>query len=118
MAIGIILGASFSKVVNTLVNNVVMPPLSLIGGLHFNQLKILLKQSTDDNPAIIIDLGVFINAIIDFVIVGLSVFIFIKLLNRFHMKVVFATKKTCPECKMEIPIDALRCAYCRTIFNK
>lgn len=115
MAIGIILGASFTKIVDALVNHVLMPPLSLlVGGVDFSYLKLTLRGGT---PEVAINLGVLVNSLFNFFVVGLSVFLILKLLNRFHMKAAIFTKKSCTECKMEVPIEATRCAYCTTLLG-
>lgn len=82
MAVGIIIGASFGKIINSLVNDVIMPPLGLlIGGVDFKNLKIVLKAAAGDAPAVSINYGQFINTTIDFLIVAFSIFIVVKALN-------------------------------------
>lgn len=118
MAVGIILGASFNRVVDVLVNNILMPPIGiLIGGIDFSSFKITLQRATAIKPAVTIDCGVFINAFVNFFIVGVSVFIIIKIVNKLCSKPGVLTKKTCEECKMEVPFDARRCGYCTTVLN-
>ena len=88
MAVGIIIGASFGKIINSLVNDVIMPPLGLlIGGVDFKNLKIILKAATADAPAVAINYGQFINTTIDFLIVAFSIFIVIKGINTLKKKV-------------------------------
>ena len=83
MAVGIIIGASFGKIVNSLVNDVIMPPIGLlIGGTDFGNLKLTLKKAAQDVPAIEVLYGQFINNIINFLIVAFSIFIVIKAMNR------------------------------------
>jgi len=87
MAVGIIIGASFGKIINSLVNDVIMPPLGLlIGGVDFKNLKIVLKAATVDTPAVAINYGQFINTTIDFLIVAFSIFIVIKAINTLKQK--------------------------------
>jgi large conductance mechanosensitive channel len=83
MAVGIIIGAAFGKIVSSLVNDVIMPPIGLlIGGLDFSQLSITLSTS----PIVVIKYGMFINTLIDFVIVAFAIFMMIKALNRLKRK--------------------------------
>lgn len=82
MAVGIIIGAAFGKIVTSLVNNVLMPPIGLlIGGIDFGNLSVTIKEAAENSPAVIIRYGLFINTIMDFVIVSLSIFIVIKGIN-------------------------------------
>lgn len=82
MAVGIIIGASFGKIISSLVNDVIMPPLGLlIGGVDFKNLKIILKAATDNAPAVAINYGQFINTTIDFMIVAFTVFMVVKSIN-------------------------------------
>ena len=82
MAVGIIIGAAFGKVIGSLVNDVIMPPLGfLIGGVDFKNLKIVLKAATIDAPAVSINYGQFINTTIDFLIVAFTIFLVIKGIN-------------------------------------
>jgi large conductance mechanosensitive channel len=83
MAIGLIIGASFGKIVTSLVNDIVMPPLGvLIGGVDFKNLKIILKEATADIPAVTINYGQFINTVMDFLIIAFSIFLMVKVINR------------------------------------
>lgn len=111
MAVGIMIGASFSKIVNTLVNNVLMPPLGLIlGGMDFGNLKITLKKGSGLSPAVTIDYGLFINSLVDFLIITGSIFILIKIINSIYH--VSFPQITCPECQMHISSKAKRCPHC------
>ena len=79
MAIGIIIGASFGKIISSLVNDIIMPPLGLlIGGVDFKNLKIILKAATDNAPAVAINYGQFINTTIDFLIVASAIFVVVR----------------------------------------
>jgi large conductance mechanosensitive channel len=83
MAVGIIIGAAFNKIVNSLVNDILMPPLGiLIGGVDFKNLAIVIKAAEGSLPAVVIRYGQFINTVIEFLIVGLSVFVVVKVMNR------------------------------------
>ena len=114
MGVGIIMGASFQKIVNTLVNHVLMPPIGmLLGGTDFSNLKLTLKTATANSPEVTLNYGLFINTLIDFMIIGLSVFVLIKVVNTLYReKSVEKNTKFCPECQLEIPKKAYRCGHC------
>jgi large conductance mechanosensitive channel len=118
LAIGIIIGAAFGKVVSSMVNDVLMPPIGvLVGGVDFSSFGIVLKEAVEKNPAATLKYGVFLNNIIDFAIVAFAVFLIVKAVNRMQRKpapVVVPTTKKCPECLMDIPLDAKRCGHCTT----
>lgn len=83
MAVGIILGAAFNKVVTSLVNDVIMPPLGMaMAGEDLPQLAITLREAAGDTPAVLVRYGAFLNTLIEFLIVGLSVFVVVKMMNR------------------------------------
>lgn len=83
LAVGIIIGAAFTSIVNSLVNDVIMPPIGLIiGGVDFSELVITLKAAEGDNPAVTINIGLFINALIQFLIVAFVVFLIVRSFNR------------------------------------
>jgi len=90
MAVGIIIGASFGKIISSLVNDIIMPPLGmLIGGVDFKNLKIVLKAATLDVPpvpAVSINYGQFINVVIDFMIVAFCIFLVVKGINTLKKK--------------------------------
>lgn len=87
MAVGIVIGAAFGKIVSSLVNDVIMPPIGLLlGGVDFKNLKVILKQATIDAPAVTMNYGQFINTVIDFVIVAFSIFVVVKGLNTLKKK--------------------------------
>lgn len=87
MAVGLIIGASFGKIVTSLVNDVVMPPLGvIIGGVDFKNLKIILKEATADIPAVTLNYGQFINTVLDFLIVAFAIFLMIKTINSLKRK--------------------------------
>jgi large conductance mechanosensitive channel len=117
MAVGIIIGAAFGKIVSSFVNDVIMPPIGLLlGNVDFSQLAITLKAKTAATEAVTLNYGVFINTVLDFVIVAFAIFMVIKQMNRFKKKeeapVVEATTKECPKCFTAIPIKATRCPNC------
>lgn len=83
LAVGIIIGAAFTTVVNSLVNDVIMPPIGvLVGGVDFSDLAITIKEASGDAPAVTINYGLFINAVINFLIVALAVFLLVKAVNE------------------------------------
>src|SRR4030042_1704329 len=92
MAVGIIIGGAFGKIVSSLVNDVIMPPIGiLLGGMDFSKLAIVLKKESLDAagktiPAVTIGYGTFINTIIDFLIVAIAIFAVIKLMNAAKKK--------------------------------
>jgi large conductance mechanosensitive channel len=99
MAIGIIIGASFNAVVNTLVKKIIMPPLSILtGGVNFEGLKIILQEGTEYEPEVAIAYGDLFNVLIDFLIVALTIFIVIKGMNRFRIQAEDVTNE-----KVETP---------------
>jgi len=117
MAVGIIIGAAFGKIVSSLVKDVIMPPIGvLLGNVDFSNLAITIREKTDAAEAVTINYGVFINTVLDFVIVAFAIFIIIKQMNRFKRKeavpVVEPTTKECPKCFSVIPIKATRCPNC------
>ena len=120
MAIGIIIGAAFGKIISSLVADVLMPPLGMIiGGLDFSSFSITLKEATGADPAIFMKYGVFINTIIDFVIVAFAIFMLIRGLNKMKKKeeAPATTTKDCPECLNAIPINAKRCGHCSVVLQ-
>ena|SRR5688572_18880804 len=87
LAVGLIIGAAFGAVVNSLVKDVMMPPLGVItGGVDFSDKVVTLRQATADKPAVVMSYGLFINACITFVIQALAVFIVIKMMNAARRK--------------------------------
>ncbi len=123
MAVGIIIGAAFGKIVTSLVGDVLMPPLGLlIGGVDFSGLAITIKDASGASPAVMMKYGVFINTIIDFLIVAFAVFVMIKAINAMKRKSAepapaAPTTKNCPECQMTIPIGAKRCGHCTVVLQ-
>lgn len=87
MAVGIIMGVAFGKVVSSFVNDVVMPPLGvLIGGVHFGDLVLVLKEAQGEVAAVTLNYGAFIQNIIDFLIIGLAIFVAVKVINQLQRK--------------------------------
>ena len=82
MAVGVVIGNVFGKIVSSLVNDIIMPPIGLlIGQVNFSDLMIVLKEAEGETPAVTINYGMFIQNILDFLIVAFSIFLCVKLLN-------------------------------------
>jgi len=87
MAVGVVIGAAFGKITSSLVTDIIMPPIGLItGGINFSQLAITLKAATAEAPAITLNYGLFINTIVDFLLIALAIFLAIKQINRLRKK--------------------------------
>ncbi|GLR07900.1 large conductance mechanosensitive channel protein MscL [Mixta theicola] len=87
LAVGVIIGAAFGKIVSSLVANIIMPPLGLlIGGIDFKQFKWVLKPAQGETPPVVMEYGIFLQNIFDFIIVAFAIFIAIKLINKLHRK--------------------------------
>ncbi len=123
LAVGVIIGAAFGKIVSSLVNDIIMPPIGIIlGSVDFSNLFINLSGKHYDSlaeakaaGAATVNYGVFINNCLDFVIVAFAVFLLIKQVNRLTRKPAPAaeqTTKECPYCISAIPIKATRCPSC------
>jgi len=117
MAVGIVIGGAFGKIVSSLVNDVVMPPIGLLlGKVDFSNLAVTLIEKTAEADAVTIRYGVFINTVLDFIIIAFSIFFVIKQLNRLKKEAPTATavptSKECPRCYSTIPIKATRCPNC------
>lgn len=131
LAVAVIIGGAFNKIITSLVNDVVMPPIGLIlAKVDFSNLFIDLsgkgyKSLTEAQQAgaPTINYGLFLNNVINFLIVGFIVFLLIRSVNRLQNLTAKTTiveeKKTkqCPFCAMEIPIQAKRCPYCTTVLE-
>ena len=82
MAVGVIIGGAFGKIVSSLVADVVMPPIGvLLGGMNFADLAITVKEAVDESPAVVIAYGKFLQTVIDFVIVAMAIFLMVKLVS-------------------------------------
>ncbi len=129
MAVGIIIGAAFGTIVNSLVKDVIMPPIGLLlGKVDFSNMFAVLKQgATTPGPyasvaaaqaagATTLNFGLFVNTIINFLIVGFAIFLLVKGVNQIKRPkpapAVAPTTKDCPHCFTQIPIKATRCPNC------
>jgi len=128
MAVGIIIGAAFGTIVKSLVDDVIMPPIGLLlGGVDFSDLFFVLKSGATGGPyatmaaakqagAVTLNMGLFVNTVISFIIVAFAVFMLIQGLNRLKRQkpapAATPTTKECPFCCSVIPIKAKRCPNC------
>jgi large conductance mechanosensitive channel len=128
LAVGVIIGAAFGSIINSLVKDVVMPPISLLtGGLDFSNKFVILRAAEDSSMAfntpadaakagaITWNYGNFITLLINFLIVAAAVFLLVRMINQLRHPVEKAPdQKDCPACAMKIPIKATRCPHCTT----
>lgn len=129
MAVGIIIGAAFGTIVKSLVADIIMPPIGmLLGGVDFTNIFLTLKGGTTAGPyptladaqaagAVTMNIGVFLNTVISFLIVSFSVFMIVKSLNKAKREQpapapAAPTTKECPHCLSTVPIKATKCAHC------
>jgi len=120
LAVGIIIGAAFTTIVNSLVNDIISPVIGVItGGLDFADLRLVLRPAAGETPEVALGIGLFINAVINFVIVALVLFLIIRAYNnattRFSKKEKSEdapVNKQCPYCMTDIPVKATRCPNC------
>lgn len=115
LAIAVVIGAAFGKVVSSLVSDVVMPPIGLfLGSVDFSSLSLTLKPAVENHPAVMIKYGAFINTVIDFIIISLAVFFMIQVMNRLRSESPppEPNTKDCPQCLMPIPREAKKCGHC------
>jgi large conductance mechanosensitive channel len=133
LAVGVIIGGAFSTIVNSVVDNLMMPPIGLLfGNADFSDLFIVLKQGSEALPegatlemasevgAVTFNYGQFITDVISFLLLALGVFLMVKGIKSIQRKAekekeekpVEQTEKDCPFCKKSIPIEAIRCPYC------
>jgi large conductance mechanosensitive channel len=124
LAVGVIIGGAFGQIVTSLVNDILMPPIGLLlGDVDFSNLFISLSgesygslAAAQEAGAATLNYGLFINAVINFIIVAFAIFLLIRGLNRLQRQEEEAppapTEKECPYCKSTIHIDATRCPNC------
>jgi len=128
MAVGIVIGAAFGAIIKSLVADVIMPPIGLlVGNVDFSNIFLVLKEGATPGPyaslavaqeagAVVMSWGVFINTIVNFLIVAFAIFLVIKGMNKMKREQeappAEPTTKECPKCYSTIPIKASRCAFC------
>ena len=128
LAVAFILGAAFTTIVRSFVDDIIMPPIGLLfGGVDFVNLFIVLKEGAPAGPylaladakaagAVTINYGQFVNAVVAFIIVAFVLFLIVRSVARMKRQQeappAAPTTKQCPECQSTIPIDARRCAFC------
>jgi large conductance mechanosensitive channel len=128
MAVGIIIGGAFGTIVKSLVNDVIMPPIGMVlGGVDFSNIFVTLKDGSVPAPnatqadaqaagAVTVNVGVFFNAVISFLIVAFAVFLLIKSINRLKREEAPApaapSTKECPHCCSAVALAATRCPHC------
>lgn len=124
MAIGIIMGAAFGRIVSSFVADVLMPPLGLLmGGVDFSNKFLTLSgasaltlEEAKKAGAVTVNYGLFLNTVIDFLIVAFAIFLLVKQINRLKRQPAPAaaapTTKECPYCLSAIPLKATKCAFC------
>jgi large conductance mechanosensitive channel len=128
MAVGIIMGVAFGTIIGSLVADMIMPPIGLLlGRVDFSNLFLVLKEGTPPGPyasladakaagAVSINYGVFLNTIINFLIIAFAVFLIVRYINRLKRREAAPpaepTTKECPYCFSTIPIKAKRCPHC------
>jgi large conductance mechanosensitive channel len=109
MAVGIIIGAAFGKIVSSFVGDVVMPPIGvLLGGVDFSHLSILVKEAVDGKPAVVIAYGKFLLAIMDFLIIAMVIFLAVKGINSLKRKEAAAPEVPPAPSKEEILLAEIR----------
>ena len=125
LAVGVIIGAAFGKIVSSLVDDILMPPIGkLLKGVDFSNLFIALDGNSypdlttaKDHSVATLNYGLFLNTVINFLIVAFCVFVIIQLVSHWVNKPAPPappTTKECPQCAMTIPIQAKRCGHCTT----
>lgn len=126
MAVGVIIGGAFQKIISSLVDDIIMPFISIItGGIDFNNMFFTLDGGTyttleaaKEAGAVTVNYGTFITVVINFLLMAVVIFALVKVMNGVTNKFnkeqeeAPATTKICPRCKTEIPIDATRCPHC------
>lgn len=114
MAVGVIIGTAFGKIVTSFINDVIMPPLgALVGNVDFSDLKFTIKEMPGAAP-VTLNYGAFLTQVVDFSILAFVVFLMVKGINVLKRKdpPPTPTQKECPECAMTIPLKARKCGHC------
>ncbi|WP_400164327.1 large-conductance mechanosensitive channel protein MscL [Brevibacillus sp. TJ4] len=129
LAIGVVIGTAFGKIVTSLVNDIIMPLVGLLLGkvdfanlfLNFSDVSYATLDAAKEAGAVTLNYGLFLNSVIDFLIISFSIFFVIKQLNRFKKKQEEVKppeeNKECPHCISKIPIRATRCPHCTSVLE-
>jgi len=128
LAVGVIIGAAFGAIVTSLVTDIILPPIGLLlGNVDFSNLFIVLQPGSVAGPydtlaqaqeagAVTINYGLFLNAVLIFIITAFAIFLLVRAMNRMRRQEQAppppATTKECPFCKSTVALEATRCAYC------
>lgn len=109
MAVGIVIGAAFGKIVTALVSGVILPPIGvLLGGVNFSDLAFTIKESVDGSAAVVISYGAFIQTLIDFTIIAFAIFMIVKAINKSKNKEEAAPKTPPAASSQEILLTEIR----------
>ncbi|MFT5700089.1 MAG: large conductance mechanosensitive channel [Desulforhopalus sp.] len=109
MAVGIVIGAAFGKIVSSFVADVIMPPIGvLVGGIDFSKLAITIQEASGDIPAVVVSYGKFIQTAVDFTIVAFAIFIVIKGINSFKRKEEEVPEEPAPPSNEEVLLTEIR----------
>ena len=117
MAVGIVIGGAFGKIIASFVGDVLMPPIGLLmGGVDFSTLAMQLSDGGPDGEPVLLKYGMFIQTMVDFIIVAFAIFMVVKWMNSMKKseeeKPAEPTTKECGHCHMTIPIKATKCGHC------
>jgi large conductance mechanosensitive channel len=135
MAVGIIIGAAFGAIVKSLVDDIIMPPIGLVlGNVDFSNMFLVMREGANtpgpyasvaaakEAGAVTLNVGLFFNSVITFLIVAFAVFLLVKSINRLRRQEQAApqapTDKACPFCAMAIPVKATRCPHCTSELSR
>ncbi len=109
MAIGIILGTAFGKIVSSIVNDIIMPPIGLLlGGMNFTDIRIILQSATETKPTVALNIGNFVQVLVDFIIIALAIFTIVKSLNILKRKQEAIPQPPPTPTKTEILLEEIR----------
>ncbi len=117
MAVGIIIGGAFGKIIASFVGDVLMPPIGmLMGGVDFKSLAVKLSEAGPGGEPVLLKYGMFIQTVVDFLIVAFAIFMMVRWMNSLKKKEeekpAVPTTKECGHCQMTIPIKATKCGHC------
>lgn len=129
MAVGVIIGAAFKSIVDSLVADIISPLLGLFGSQNLDAMKVVLKQGATEDATVALNYGNFLSSVINFLIMALILFCIVKAFNNFQMKMdslsgkkkeesAKPATKICPYCRSEIAAEATRCPHCTSELAK